>query len=325
MTNSSEKPPIGDKPSGYAIDWFNCAVGLAIAVALAVIAAAVYVFQGTSDAQVVARAQALSPFGVAAFALITFMTVVWRGILNTEQLHEQTRQNNAKDDENLAKLLIDGTKLVGEANDHHVMAGIAALQAVVTSPRGTFAVPGMDILADKIKSTDITMQWSTYKAAVRALNGGAAMGYKASNALTLTSSETPEGESLWLAINGLPMVSFIGGYFSPPEYSAISREAECRFSKTTFENCKIDQIEGRRFMHCVFRSCQIRAATWGMLASGQSTGCDFSGLRVSSSEAKWERVVIKVRNRGNWYYADDPPQEVIGLDWSQICEVRERT
>jgi hypothetical protein len=322
---NSEKPPVGNRPSENAADWFGCAVGTAIVLAIAVAGAAVYVFSGATDQQVVARAQALSPFGVAAFALTTFLTVVWRGILSTEQLNEQTRQNNAKDDENLAKLLIDGTKLIGEPNDINVIAGIAALQAVVTSPRGSFAVPAMDLLADKIFSTDINVQWKIYSASVRALNAGATTGYRSSNNLSLISSDSPESESIWLGLRGVPQVSFTGGYFIGKEFGVLDPDTQYRFNKTTFDGCEINQMERRRFMHCVFRTCRIRVASYGLINSGALENCDLSGLRlVSPLSNKGINIARKIAKGRNWYYSDDPPDPYGTIEWEKLCEVRDR-
>lgn len=97
-----------DWPSITENQWYALAITSAIFTAIAIFAAFLWIFVDGFDGDPdLKKAQALAPFGVALFAVVTFCTASWRGSINS-------RQANQAESEGRAKLLQEGAKLLSE-------------------------------------------------------------------------------------------------------------------------------------------------------------------------------------------------------------------
>ncbi|CAN7476540.1 hypothetical protein [Rhizobium leguminosarum] len=296
--------------------WFDAAVGTAILVGFGVIAALIYVFSASTDGAMVARAQTVSPFGVAAFALVTFLTVVWRGLLNTEQVKQQTRQNDAKDEENLAKLLIDGTKLLGEAEEAHVLAGIAALQIVATAPQEGLAPHAMDILADKLERTFGNEPSKVVDACIHALEKGSEKGRVAEREITLNCAGR---QSIWTpAINGIRIVNFEEAHFLGDNFAQFRNLRSIRFRNCRFFWCEINEPMVNT-SKCAFQGSKIKQFDQGMIANNVFEACDFSDA-IPVGQLTAQVVVPKLSNMDGTYIAGHPPGTITGVIWSEVLK-----
>jgi ABC-type nickel/cobalt efflux system permease component RcnA len=152
---------VPDVPTIKEATWLGLAIALVFITVILFSISAFWVLTASNSEDMVRRAQTFTPFGAVLFGMVTFCTVAWRGLvtarqadLQAKQIEQQIRQNDAKDEENLAKLLMDGTKLVSdkEATEAQILAGVAALEAVVTAPNDRFARQAMDVVVEPIKS-----------------------------------------------------------------------------------------------------------------------------------------------------------------------------
>lgn len=147
----AKKDKIPEIPEWPEETWLALAISAALILLILVVLGAIWMFQAFPDVEAMgARSRVLTPIGAAGLAVVTFCTVVWRGLVTTRQANEQIRTNNQKDEEILAKLLLDGTNCLHEEKEMRKLAGIAALSAVVKSPNERYAVPAMNILAQFI-------------------------------------------------------------------------------------------------------------------------------------------------------------------------------
>lgn len=317
---TTEKAPIGDRPSRIAEDWFDAALLCAFLAFAGVVGAAVFVFSAPPESQVF-RAQTVAPFGVAGIAFVTFVTAIWRGRLTDLQVQEQKRQNDAKDEESLASLLVDGAQLLGEEAAAKQTAGIAALRAIVSSPSDRFGNDAMDILLDFVEATyaDPKRQ-QPYDAAVRGLDKGARSGKVCSRNIRLAGGTEDESAFLWRAINGSPFVRYDGGVFMPADYLNILNYETKRFSKTVFHGCRIDPRS--QFQSCEFESCSFVSANDRFIAKSKFIGCNFSGARISFGLVVGQEAKIQdLRALKNFFYDDDPPTSDHDVDWSLYLNV----
>lgn len=335
MQPDNNERPVSNGPKIEADTWFALAIAAFIIAIVVFSTAGAWVFAGPSSEMTI-RAQAFAPFGVAIGAIVTFFTIAWRGVLNTtqlayqaaqlehqaEQLAQARRQNDSKDEENLAKLLMDGTKLLGDEKESHVLAGVAALQAVVTSARPTFAPHAMDILADLVQAThaDSTKR-KVFKAAKDAINSGAIKGHKAQRSLRLDFSNLEFSDGV--AINGVNFIRYFGATFYREQFERFTNVAAVRFENCRFEECVLPA--SMTFSRgCTFDGCAVTKFTTTMVKLNTFEDCDFSGATYSGSpwrpsrSTSREHPLVKLKGGRNIYRAEEPIQSQVTVDWSSI-------
>lgn len=304
--------------------WFLAALIMAALTLIVVLSAAIVVINQRNAEDTQRTAQAFSPFLLACLAGVTFCGAVWRGMLNSEQTRQQQRQNDAKDEENLAKLLLDGTKLVSEQNSNpaQIRAGIAALQVITASQNDRFGLPAMDILIDIISSTYQTSeQHFIFEAARIALDAGAKNGMSSTRALTL---ESPEGVDIgWAAVNGLKKVRYKRGSFSGREFSEIRDIRACAFHQVTFEDCEFPE-DIRMMYESEFVECKFKRLTFNLMNKSTFDNCDFSGAQFYQfgSASRIAMAERKLVNGGGYFYKGNPPQGIEAEDIARILTSR---
>ncbi|MBA4798646.1 MAG: hypothetical protein H2043_14715 [Rhizobiales bacterium] len=332
MAADKDSKGVEGRPSRQEADWFNVSVDTAIVVGLLVICAAVYVFSADEGGRA-ARAQSIAPFGVALLALVTFTTVVWRGLVSTRQADEQRRQNDAKDYENLAKLLIDGTKLVSEKdpNGASMRAGLAALQAVVTATDDRFAASAMDVVLDILRKSfadgDPTESINPCR---RVMSAGAQLGRSASSPLFL-SSEQLSG-SKWRFIEGAEL-HFIGGVvdrsFGLPQLKSPESFGELpSFEGTLFDGVDVDGDYLAGAEGCLFNKCRIRHVNDAFLIANRFIDCDFSNAGTGrlfwiDTAGEFTGVEEMLREGRCFYFQDKPPQPHKFVNWARCLIIRD--
>lgn len=321
-----------DGPQIKAETWFALAIASFIITMTLGCFFALWVFRSGSPSLMVQRAQAFTPFGAALLAIVTFCTVAWRGVLNTtqlqhtaDQLAQSRRQNDAKDEEMLAKLLMDGTKLLGDPSEAHVLAGVAALQAVVTSPRGSFAPHAMDILADLVGATyNVPEKYNVYSAARNALERGAELDRMAARNITidLTNADDKYAD----VINGVRLITYVGATVDEFQLSRFRNTKKVRLQK-----CLVEEVEVRhnafRFEECKFDNCAILSMTVRFVSQNEFDSCDFSGARIAgplqlSRGGSSPDPLTKLKKNGNYYFSDAPPVHRREIDWSKYLIAR---
>ncbi|MDM9628533.1 hypothetical protein QTL95_21785 [Rhizobium sp. S152] len=311
---------VPDGPQIKAETWFSLALAASIIAMCIFVFVAAWVFSGDVR-EMPPRAQAFTPFGAALIAVVTFCTIAWRGVLNTKQLEYQAaqiahqaeqlaqtrRQNDAKDEENLAKLLMDGTKLLGEDKPSHVLSGVAALQAVVVSPKGAFASQAMDILVDLIEETyEPREKAKVFDAAREAVGVGARGGKSSSRNLRLIFSG--EKKRYAYGIRGVRSLFYKNAYIDDVQFPIIAEVGQYRFEESHLEEVAVEK-GSRRFKGCHFTGCDIRELSHMFLRNNTFESCDFSGAVFRGSAPRYggngEHPYAHLRSGGNFYDSTD--------------------
>lgn len=312
-TDSYDWPTFSEK------HWYAAAVSLVIIGMVLATLAVIWVFSARDLVETKGRMDILTPVFTIYLAIVTFCTVAWRGMVTSRQADQQKRQNDAKDEENLAKLLVDGTKLVSEENavSAQVHAGIAALQVVSTAPLDRFAIHAMDILILVVERTyKDRAQEFVYEAARDALNAAARMGRKATRSLSLTS--TAEEDVMWQAINGPRRVFYTGGNFVDDDYTNIADKSKTLFTGVYFDECSIKGAASYR-KQCSFSACTFDFISRGMFLSNNFDNCNLSGtlLDLKNTGANTRHKYLEKLRQGHCFFVEgDPPS---GLSDDQIA------
>lgn len=322
MAEEPSENRVPDEPRISAGMWYGWAVGGFILAAAFFAVAALWVFNGDL-ATVQQRAQAVTPFGAALIAMVTFFTVAWRGVQTERQLQYQAeqitqviRQNDAKEQENLAKLLQDGAKLMSDSEHFaNMSAGISSLEALLNADRNNmFAKPAMNVLADFYARNYAETNPIT-ELARTALISGRSKGFE--------SSVIGHFQDLkvWPEVSGFRAQFYKEGRIYGNAFRTIANEAKA-FEGVQFFGCK--DIDGTTtFIKCTFRQCSIKLATEELIfADNTFIECDFSKcgfLNVSEEEIK---MIFLKKNR-NFYYKNTPPFAFQPLEWDVFLEERD--
>ncbi|WP_333631684.1 hypothetical protein [Agrobacterium cavarae] len=278
----------------------------------------------TSEMQKVS--QAFAPFLVGLVATVTFCAAIWRGKLNSEQIKQQKRQNDAKDEENLAKLMMDGAKMLGEEKDSHVLAGIAALQAVVATPDTKFATHSMDLLADFASENISTIEKSRSVNSARiALNTGAASGYCSSRRIEVTAAHEEEFHEVY---NGFARVKYMGGWIVEETYQSLQTFRTVEFESVKFEGCTFT-VPLRGFRRCEFQECKFSEVGLTLIRANSFENCDFTRTKFTKLSRSRDlnqaqkKEIAKLKTLGCFYNASNPPTGLGITNWAQFLNIKE--
>lgn len=295
--------------------------------------------------------------GAALIALITFVTVIWRGMMTDQQTREQKRQNDANDDAAYAGLLVEGTKLLGEKSDHHKRAGVAILLRVTTDPSSDdngrpnrLQQQAMDILASEWSQNHETFSAENYTSFLyRALFSTRVPRLFASFDLSCDDHRTveidgkiskqPKHDKRWLVSGGFQNQSFFGGktdlnFIKTELFQGIS----VKFAHTEINDSEIVKHKnGVKISYnvCTFVDCRIAEIDSDELYGSTFICCDFSRCCINSAaffatqdgldEAKIlnQKRINYFSDPGNWYDIDNPPVSTDDFrDWSNYLEPR---
>jgi hypothetical protein len=254
------------------------------------------------------RAEIATPLGMAFAAALTFTTVVWRGLVGEFQAREQKRANDQKDEENIARLLLDGAKLLGDTRPSHLAAGIAVLSQAISLGKTNHAKASMDIIADFIKeSLKIPANFELLDSAVHALNYGSKLGYCANRSITV---ETQDGELIAWWINGMQSCTYEGGVIG---YHLFDRQADIQqfaFNRVTFHSSPF--ADEPTAENCNFRGCSFKEIDIAIVWVNEFYKCDFSNAQVSKFMfeilyGSYDSAMLRKKVSTCHYYRDSPP------------------
>ncbi|MEP3427400.1 MAG: hypothetical protein ABJN98_01870 [Roseibium sp.] len=109
----------------------------ALIVGIVCFAVAVWVFTdaGPEFERVRNRSAAIAPFLALLVALVTFMTVLWRGSINQQQVLEAKRQNDSRDNVEIGILLEKAVDHLNHGNDISNALAFSMLESVVLAEK----------------------------------------------------------------------------------------------------------------------------------------------------------------------------------------------
>ena len=266
-----------------------------------------------------------APASRLVLAVITFCTVVWRGLITTEQARLQRIQVNgfaeqlaatrdqlgltreqleATRESNLADLLQRGAELLSETKKGaHVAAGIAILRSIVVAgPSGKFQVEAMDLLADYLQASHRKDHSDPLcQTAIGGLRDGFTAGIRSRRNLQFES----EGRTSWSAIVGVSSVKYIGGTIDRGQFDILIKAGDALAATRAFHKTRIYGAEVAvdwKFDECIFDGCRITRVDQNSYGISAYYRCNFSEATIQTISA------IPVRkDQNNWYLPAKPP------------------
>lgn len=313
----ADEKRVGDLPSRKPEDWFDVAVGLVIVVGLLIVAAACWVFAADEGLPRLHRSQTLQPFGLAAFALITFCTVVWRGMISARQADEQKRQNDANEDAAYAKLLQEGAKLLAEPNNQpQTLAGIATLEILFGDPQARFAEQAMDLLGEFYQQThkEAELERTTAKARITLIHGER----RGFTTQSTGNFETRNPEYHWPPVCGYHTQIYTGGRIHKFAFDTLQRVPWLYFNSLEIVGVSFERPPLSN--DCTFVHCRFKELDYHNLRSNKFVDCEFSGTVIDCD--RLYDMAEKLPNNRNWYKKGAPPVSTMEINWTDYLEER---
>jgi len=330
MSKQTGDHGVSDWPMITENHWYTFAITSAIFTALAIFIAFVWIFGDGFDGEADVRsAQALAPFGVALFALVTFCTAGWRGSIST-------RQANQSENEGRAKLLQEGAKLLADAEKaSHVSAGIASLGVLVGGPDKDYAFQAMNLLADFVEDHMRHDHTNRHRPQISGVmrtgvqNGcdtGREIYFDCTNYNEDQSYYDDDYDTYWHFIPGFELIRYRSGIFAYDVHYELDSLTNVQFNGVDIRGWRPLNLDGR-FHRCSFTNCTI-ASVSSLLALNNNQDfeyafdqCDFSGCQIHIRDLAGKDL----KKQRNYFISGNPPvlvgsNEVI--DWSEVlfCE-----
>ncbi len=315
-----------------------------------------YVFEGDDfPAEAEKRVEIFWRVGAGFIALITFTTVVWRGMMTDQQTREQKRQNDANDDAAYASLLVEGTKLLGEEHDHHKRAGIAILARVVSDTSvdkdgkpNRLQQQALDILASEWQRHYLSYSESNYTGfLISILFDFGKIGIKSSINLTCTNKYEMEDDDgykeiiykkdlRWEITGVFEVQTYYGGIVRLNDFrfkNVLSNKIALNYTRVVNGTIDCKRYPDFKYFMCEFHYCNMKSIDWAAVFRSKFFACDFSGCNfavdvpVELSEAKFlaDEDGLDEIPESCWYDVDNPPTTESGFtDWSKFLEPRKR-
>lgn len=301
--------------------WFQITiVAVALTMIFFVCGGIVVIMQDTAPAQQQVS-QAFAPFFLGAAGIVTFCGAVWRGKLNSEQIKQQTRQNNASDEANFARLLQEGAKLLAEPDkEAHVIAGISTLEILVGDPQRRFAEEAMDLLADLLMKTYGPRGLDKInRSVIRALQKGEDLGIR--SRVEGTFVRLPDSDTYrfaWHYVPGFRSLTFKGGRLNSANLDRMAKYikqlSDVIISDWTYRR-------GVKCAACKFSNCKVDDITAGALQRNTFDNCDFTAAIIDLGPLDIDEMGPVSGN--NYYRFGQAPRTQLGDDLSDLFDTFE--
>lgn len=310
--------------------WLNFAIGAAIIGFVSAAFGFHWVVSATQPSEMLTRVQILAPAGVSVFAMVTFFTVIWRGLISAkqtkiqgDQIEKVSLQIQAAEENNLAELLQKGAELIGETKKRaHVAAGIAILEAVATAPNGKFSIQAMNLLTDAfIHYFEEDKSRYPLASIVEALEAGSEKQRSSNRIVEIDGTIARKHFSFqYTPIKGTEAVKITGGEHALYFVESLLKSG----AKYQFKQAKLyDGVDSAYALHVdlgMFEECTIERVKingWDSMPSSGSANrfveCDFSGAEINRIEGLRAAELIDC-----YYVAENPPVHGEIVDWDQL-------
>jgi len=217
--------------------------------------------------------------------------------LQTMQVEQQTRANDASDEANIARLLQEGAKLLGDKDkEPQILGGVVTLEILVTA-RNKFSVPAMNLLLDFVERSHQNEKLkSPVLSARQVLARGAKSGLRASASAEFRTDDT---NFEWFGIRGAGRSEYFGGVMTQKAYSNLDGEGWLNQMKISY--CRL-MNGGWKFFQSEINLCDFSQATAPRIIGGTISNSDFSGTVFPPN---FDFDLLK---DGNFYVGDNMPE-----------------
>ena len=308
-------------------NWQQAAIAAAVMLMVAFAIAAIWVIVASNNEERLLRVQIAAPAGIFGAAVVTFCTILWRGLISTrqatlqrKQIDSLSEQISASDENNLAELLLKGAELIDEdGRIAKIAAGIAILKTVATATNGKFATEAMNLLADYLNQHHASIHHGTlFNAAADALDAGAEIHRYSERQLNFRDPTTGNRNWKWRLVTGVKRVKYQGGIMDGDTAlrAQTSLKTDYNFNNVTIQGGKTDAMIF--FFECRFVRCAIQRASFRpQFRSNRYEACDFSDAQIDNAEN-----FPDLRPQGCFFRPGLPPRgdrEMVWLDFLNLA------
>lgn len=324
------------------------ALNTAIVVASLVLTFFIIVFQvGWGDFEAIKNlSSAFAPFILVLLGAVTFTTVLWRGSIQRAAVDQHDRENNIKDEENIAQLLETATARIAQGDRLSQSLGLTMLGTIVRAPSPTYAAFAMEIICNQIvpsfklaaaETADQLRQIEAILKAAREMQGRRpTRRYE----INLSEGEFPHLERNLILFEDFPMARIRGAYIhiNKSVIEVLNKRNDLSFTNSILEapiqaedslgfaigppQYTLEHVDGRFSDSTISRIRISRVSTLGGLIGpehGPVTSIKFSQCDLSGTQFDREELRDGLTFENCRYKADDPPR--FGPDFEPIDEV----
>lgn len=274
-----------------------------------------------TDVEMGSRARAATPFLVGVAAAATFFSVLWRGMIQNNQVLEQKRQNDSKEEADLALLLEKATEHLASENPSKISLGLAMLETIALADNDKYAKYAFELAQDQLvplHALDDARRGRIINQIGAVLSGWARHperdkpNYKVYNFSNIyrdcsegktgnaASFEVIEGLENAIVFNAVVGVDF--------RFNALAAQESLYFDSCSFIPDGVIgthdvQVTGN-FDRCNFFDLAIHSIAKSMYSGpneNRFVSCDFSGTRIENPKAM-EKLVLE-----NCFFRSDKP------------------
>lgn len=308
----TERKPAGEHGPFWENEafWRGAAFAVPVIVGTGMLGGLVPTFFGPEEG-LAERSEIYGRFALIGVAIVTFTTVMWRGMIATRQADSQERQleNFNKQfakagDDTLATLFQNGAEMLAEDKPAKQSAGIATLHTVAAGENERLAVAAMNVLADFVQDNGATSHDDRIvKHAIYTLNIVAVeQGRFAARELTFTSDGPGAEHALWIGILGSKVANYEGGGFILQDFSGAPVECHIKASNTIFSRCKGIIFANSHQSNCIFSNCKIEMFRKDKYDFNNSfIECDFSRTIFPDG------IIERIDGKDNFFRDNEPP------------------
>lgn len=311
--------------------WLAAALVTAVIVGATTIWAAILSFFAFEPQQLNANVDVIYKLGLIGVGVVTFCTVVWRGLITSrqadaqrDQLEKLSEQIAATETTNRANLFHKGAEFLAEEDKPaRVAAGIAMLSAVGRARDPLFSVQVLDLLADFVQAKG-PPAWrdNLGLSAMDALEQVSAIcGQTSSRVLEFS---LPEADRDWLEARNIFLRLLIGpkrSLYSHMRFNFVdvneftAGQTDQVFAHCLFLGGSFDFTYGN-FRECEFHQSRVHVYGRGPGLKGEFYKCDFSGCRFDYHPETLSDFSLNE----NYFDPDNPPICTVSdrqFDWSR--------
>lgn len=326
MSEAPQDNHTPDEPRISANEWYALAVSGAILAATGFVIAFIWVFWCDDKHAINERAQAVAPFGAAAIAIVTFFTIAWRGVQTDHQLRQQAeqvrfqgrqleqivRQNDAKEDENLTKVLQEGAKLIADKDKtSQALAGISSLDYLVSKGVSPFAEQAADLLSNFLMETYGAADLNRISRAIITALQRCEDNQIIPGIDGVFDAPSDDGRELtWAYIPAIRNLTLTGGALNSNTYKRIASRIQT-LQKVKIYKAAIESPD-EKFQKCSFNYCKFNSIDTYELSRNNFYRCDFSGALIEIDDEFGLIDENTLRDGQNYFKSGREPTNVLG-------------
>jgi hypothetical protein len=264
------------------------------------------------------RTEIYARLALIGVAIVTFTTVMWRGMIATRQADQQREQIDALTRNNLADMLQKGAEMLADADKPtNVTAGIATLETVATSGNRSYATQAMELLTDHVEAHSGNGHHETMAGrAVDALNRAHArtdlvlhrsIRIKSPTSYVTGSRSTFFAGARWKGIKCVTGRHYEGGTVNPSDMDVLRQKKTFVLATAFYWHSAVQIDASSDCTGCLFVNCQIQSIQSSIFDYNIFINCNFTDTKISGTATYSHFLEQEMTGFDNHYIVNRTP------------------